>query len=176
MRVSAGYLKGHEFSSPKMSSIHPMSEKMRLSIFNTLGDISNLNVLDAYSGSGALAIEAISRGAKTAVAVDKNKAAIKTINNNIKNLKLDKNIKVTQANISSWSKLNKNKQFDLIFADPPYNDLKLNQIENLSDHLKEKAIFVLSWPEKDTPKLHNFKLIKSKNYGDANLVFYTKVS
>ncbi len=70
MRVIAGWLGGQNFDSPKSNRVHPMSDKMRGAIFGVLGDIKGLTVLDAFSGSGALAIESISRGAKSAIAID----------------------------------------------------------------------------------------------------------
>src|SRR3954471_4420017 len=99
MRIIAGNLKGREFKSPHGHRTHPMSDKMRGALFNVLGDIEGLTFLDAYAGSGALAFEAISRGAKDVVAVDKESAAQKTMSANVKDLKLDKKVKLVKANV-----------------------------------------------------------------------------
>ena len=88
MRVVAGFLGGQIFESPHGHRTHPMSEKVRGAIFSALGDIKGLNVLDAFSGSGALAIEAISRGAKTATAVEVDKRAHQVIQDNLKKLNI----------------------------------------------------------------------------------------
>ena len=70
MRIISGVLGGRVFKAPNGNKTHPMSEKIRGAMFNSLGDISGLTVLDAFSGSGAVAIEAFSRGAEHVVAVD----------------------------------------------------------------------------------------------------------
>ena len=70
MRIIAGDLKGREFKSPRGRTTRPMSEKTRGALFNTLGDIEGLSVLDGFAGSGALVFEAISRGAVSALAIE----------------------------------------------------------------------------------------------------------
>jgi 16S rRNA (guanine966-N2)-methyltransferase len=70
MRIIAGTLKNREFKSPHGHKTHPMSDKVRGSLFNVLGDIEGLTFLDAFTGSGALAVEAASRGAASVIAVD----------------------------------------------------------------------------------------------------------
>jgi 16S rRNA (guanine966-N2)-methyltransferase len=75
MRVIAGFLGGRNFDSPGGHRTHPMSDKVRGAVFGVLGDIKGLSVLDAFAGSGALSIEAVSRGAKYAVAIDVDKRA-----------------------------------------------------------------------------------------------------
>lgn len=96
MRVVAGRLGGRIFDSPRTHRTHPMSEKARGAIFNVLGDIAGLSVLDAYSGSGALAIEAVSRGAKSVLAIEVDVEAVKTIARNIENLQLGDRIKCSK--------------------------------------------------------------------------------
>src|SRR3982751_244511 len=103
MRIIAGELKGREFRSPHGHKTHPMSDKVRGALFNVLGDIEGLTFLDAFAGSGALAFEAASRGAKSVVAVDNDSSAHKIIGQNIKDLRLEKIVKVTRANTGGWS-------------------------------------------------------------------------
>ena len=83
MRVIAGRLRGRQFKSPPGRRSHPMSEKMRGALFNVLGDIEGLTLLDAFSGSGAISFEAISRGARSVQAVEKAVLAYRTICKNI---------------------------------------------------------------------------------------------
>lgn len=175
MRVIAGKLKGQQFNSPNQNKTHPMSEKIRGALFNSLGDISGLFVLDAFAGSCAIAIEAISRGASKCVAVEKDHSAYKTMLKNIEKLNLQAEIELINANIFSWSMTNKTLIFDLIVADPPYINNQLNLI-TLKNHLKKNGILVLSWPgNRNLPEL-NLKMIKRKKYGDSQLVFYTILS
>src|SRR3990167_8850630 len=122
MRVIAGFLGGRVFESPHGHRTHPMSEKMRGAIFGVLGDIKQLRVLDVFSGSGAVAIEAISRGAKYAVAIDVDKKAYDIIKKNIISLGLTDRVKAVRAYFNAWSTRHQAQKFDIIFADPPYDN------------------------------------------------------
>lgn len=177
MRVISGVLKSRIFDSPKGHRTHPMSEKMRGGIFNVLGDISGTVVLDCFSGSGALAIEAISRGAASAVAVDSDIVAYKTIVKNIQDLSISGKISVARAKISSWSKQNLSSHFDIIFCDPPYDAINEDILEKLVVHLKARGIIVFSLPPRGDIRLPEnvYKLVVSKSYGDSKLLFYRKV-
>jgi 16S rRNA (guanine966-N2)-methyltransferase len=176
MRVIAGKLGGQNFEAPKGHTTHPMSDKARGGLFSTLGDIEGLSVLDAFSGSGALAIEAISRGAKSVVAIDNDRTAHQTIQQNIKKLRLKSSIKATRANVSSWSDNNPDAKFGLVFCDPPYDHLKIELIQKLARHLNTSGILILSWPGNlKILELVGFEKIKHNNYGDAQLVFYRKI-
>jgi len=173
MRIIAGKLGGRVFDSPKSHRTHPMSDRMRGGLFNTLGDIEGLTVLDAFTGSGALAFEAISRGAVHATAVDIDKAAITTVVNNAHALGLEKEVKAVRARVSSWLETAKAEPFDIITADPPYDDLQNPTLQKLTTILKHGGVFVLSWPGKaQAPSLDGLELVKQNNYGDSQLLFY----
>ncbi len=178
MRIVAGNLKGRIFAEPHGHRTHPMSEKVRGALFNALGDIEGLMFLDAFSGSGALSLEAISRGAKNVVAVEKDAAAHKVIQDNIHELKLAKQVHVSRANASGWSIHNMEKKFDIVLLDPPYDDLQGNLLKTLINrHVKKSGLAVLSYPgNRKIPDFENAKIVHSKNYGDAALVFYRKIS
>src|SRR5579875_3754006 len=120
MRIIAGNLGGLAFSSPTGHRTHPMSNKVRGGLFNVLGDVSGLEVLDVFSGSGALSFEAVSRGAKSSLAIDIDKNSQKVIQENIVRLRLEDKVKVTKAPFISWSNRNEDQVFDLVLADPPY--------------------------------------------------------
>lgn len=175
MRVIAGRLGGQSFASPHGHRTHPMSDKMRGALFNALGDITGLTVLDAFAGSGALAIEAISRGAQQAVAVDIDKKANTALKDNMKKLKIDNHVQSIQASIYAWSG-RQTQQFDLILADPPYNDIPLRDLTVLPKHLVSTGTLVLSWPGNQSPyEFQDLTIVQTKNYGDGQLVFYQKV-
>jgi 16S rRNA (guanine966-N2)-methyltransferase len=176
MRIIAGYLKGRQVESPKKSSTHPMSEKIRGALFNSLGDIEDLEILDAYAGSGAISIEAISRGAKYVVACDTDTSAFKVLEKNIKELDLKDKIKAIHGNSASFIDTNP-RHYDIVICDPPYNDIKQNQLIALSGAVKKDGLLVLSLPptEKyDSNSFTGFGFIQSKSYGNATLWFYRK--
>jgi 16S rRNA (guanine966-N2)-methyltransferase len=178
MRIISGYLKGRVFNDPHGHNTHPMSEKVRGALFNTLGDIEGLSVLDAFAGSGALAFEAASRGAINVIAIDKDTAAHKIIENNIKELKIHKLVHSTKANIGGWSIHNMEKQFDVVLLDPPYEDLQINLLQKLINrHVKKGGLVVLSYPGKgEYSNFERTEVVANKEYGDAQLVFYRKIS
>jgi len=154
-----------------------MSEKVRGAIFGALGDIKGLTVLDAFSGSGALAIEAISRGAVSAVAVEVDKGAHAIIEKNLLALGVEERVKAVRAFAGAWSTRNQAQLFDLIFVDPPYDNIPYRDLKNLPRHLKDGGTLVLSWPGNMEPlKFEGLTSVQSKNYGDAQLVFYQLVS
>jgi 16S rRNA (guanine(966)-N(2))-methyltransferase RsmD len=176
MRIIAGVLGGRTFETPRGRTTRPMSEKVRGALFNTLGDIESLSVLDAFAGSGALAYEAISRGAASALAIEQDKTAHKTIEQNIKQLGLEGQIKNLRANVSGWSNNNAAKQFDLILLDPPYNNLDRQLLQKLARHAKTGGLIVLSWPGKEpAPPFESLEQVANKNHGDIQLVFYRKI-
>ncbi|MDB5170866.1 MAG: putative Methyltransferase [Candidatus Saccharibacteria bacterium] len=177
MRVISGFLGGRNFASPHGHRTHPMSEKVRGGIFGVLGDIKGLTVLDAFSGSGALAIEAISRGAKSAVAIEVDKGAHTIITENIKALGIDDRIKAIRAFANAWSTRHQAEFFDLIFIDPPYDKIPYRDLKVLPRHLKDDGVLVLSWPGKmEVLKFERLTKVMEKQYGDAQLVFYKKIS
>jgi 16S rRNA (guanine966-N2)-methyltransferase len=176
MRIIAGTLKNREFKSPHGHKTHPMSDKVRGSLFNVLGDIEGLTFLDAFTGSGALAVEAASRGAASVIAVDSDTSAHKTLDQNVKELDL-KNVKAIKANTGGWNIHNMEKRFDIVLLDPPYEDLQLNLLQKLiKRHVKPAGLAVLSFPGKqDAPEFEKTKIVSTKNHGDSQLVFYRKI-
>jgi 16S rRNA (guanine966-N2)-methyltransferase len=180
MRIVAGRLKGLNFVAPKGFKTHPMSDKVRGGLFNTLGDIKGLTILDVYSGSGALSFEAVSRGAKHAISIEADVAAHKVITQNVSTLGVEGEVKATRAYIKSWLNRvsSKMEAFDIITADPPYNEAQqnLNTIDRFERVLKVGGILVLSWPGNlDIPDIKGVNIVKINNYGDAQLVFYKKL-
>jgi 16S rRNA (guanine966-N2)-methyltransferase len=175
MRVIAGRLGGRNFESPHTRRTHPMSDKVRGALFNALGDLNGLSVLDAFSGSGACAIEAVSRGASKVLAIDVDVEAVKTIAENVKTLGLTDEIDVRRKNISGWSRNSQNKQFDVVLADPPYDDIRPDVLERLMVHIVPGGLFVLSWPGSEPVReFDGLKVVSHKTYGDAQLVFYRR--
>jgi 16S rRNA (guanine966-N2)-methyltransferase len=178
MRIIAGSLKGREIRTPHGHNTHPMSDKVRGALFNVLGDITGLTLLDVFAGSGALAFEAASRGIKSVVAIDKESAAHKVIGQNAKDLHISLQVKAVKANAGGWSIHNMEKKFDIVLLDPPYDDTQDNLLARLiKRHVKKGGLAVLSYPgHAKPPDFDNTIVAATKNYGDAQLVFYRKIS
>jgi 16S rRNA (guanine966-N2)-methyltransferase len=150
-----------------------MSDKARGALFNVLGDVDDLTVLDAFAGSGALSFEAISRGAHSALAIDSDRQAQKVIAENIKALNLSEQVKLIKASANAWLQTNPNATFDLVICDPPYDNLKLSLLARLAQRVDEDGLFILSWPgDKDAPEIEGLRQIEFRSYGDASLIFY----
>jgi 16S rRNA (guanine966-N2)-methyltransferase len=150
-----------------------MSERARQALFNSLGSLEGFEVLDAFAGSGALGIEAVSRGAKSAIAVDRDNAAYRVLKDNIEKLGLQNQIKPIKAGLHSWSSTNAQSKFDLIFCDPPYNDMQLSTVMSLTRHLKPKGLMVLSQPGSDEVSVADeVVVVDNRNYGNISLITY----
>ncbi len=177
MRVVAGSLGRRTFDSPKSKLTHPMGDKIRGALFGMLGDIEGLTVLDAFSGSGALSIEAVSRGAIDVVALDIDKESIKVIQKNVEKLKIQDKVTVLQTNISGWSGRNKQRMFDIVLLDPPYNDIRPDILRKLATHAKPGGIVVLSILSviKEELLKDGYERLTAKPYGTAQLVIYKRV-
>ena len=124
MRVIAGKARRINLCSLPGLETRPTQDRTKETLFNVLNPyIADCNFLDLFSGSGAIGIEALSRGAKNAVFVEKNPSAISCIQKNLKSTKLEQDVKVyTMDAISCIKRLEmENQVFDVVFMDPPYN-------------------------------------------------------
>ena len=152
-----------------------MGDKPRGALFNTLGDITGLTVLDLYAGSGALSFEAISRGAARATAVELDKTAQDTIMDNIHQLGLQDKVTLASSRVASWSKKHITDWFDVVLCDPPYDRVLEGSIQKLTTHVARGGIFVLSWPaDLPIPDFKGLEHVKSNTYANARLIFYSK--
>lgn len=173
MRIIAGDLGGRQFDAPKGSKTHPMSDRARGALFNVLGDVSGLSILDPFAGSGALSFEAVSRGAGTTTTIEQDRTAQQVIDSNLKTLGLEGKVKLVKANAGSWLQTNPDASFDIALCDPPYNDLQPRLVERLAKTVKPDGIFVLSWPVgQELPSLPNMELLDHRQYSNLTLAFY----
>lgn len=177
MRIVAGTLGGRIFDSPHAARTHPMSERVRGALFNALGDLDDLTVLDPFAGSGALGFEAISRGAANAMLIESDRSSQQTIAENIKELNLSNQVKLIKATGEAWLRTAPEATFDIVLCDPPYDDLQPKLLEKLAERIKQGGVFVLSLPPKaDFALPGNYELLSEKSYGDAYLAFYRRIS
>ncbi len=173
VRLIAGEFGGRYLDAPDTSRTHPMSERIRGALFNMLGDVEGLRVLDAFAGTGAIGLEALSRGAKQAVFIERDRIAQKVLANNIRMLGVETRASLIKAPVASWSETASSEGFDLIFADPPYHDLQLSTVSRLSGYLNPKGLMILSHPGRESaPTVNGVVVVDNRSYGDAALAFY----
>lgn len=178
MKIISGKYKGRNIEGFMIDGTRPTMDRVKESLFAMIQNyINESNILDLFSGSGNLAIESLSEGAKFAFLVDSNYKAIKVINNNLKNIGID-NAKVLNMDYKKAIETLKEK-FDIIFLDPPY---KTNYIEEAIklitkyDILSNEGIIVCESDSLDRIIYDdNYKAIKDKKYGDKYIVILKKV-
>ena len=182
MRIISGRFKGHRLSSFSADFIRPMTDRVKTSVFNTLYSFdlnpSGRRVLDLFSGTGSLALEALSRGAKEVHLVDSNKKAIQIIRKNCQILKNPEGIKIHNRNVFHFLSTYKGESFDLIFADPPFkNKWGRKILENLalSRTVRKHTMLVLEISsQEDIPEgQDSCHLAAHKKFGDKRVLFYT---
>lgn len=176
MKVISGKYKGRILKGFDINGTRPTMDRVKESVFAMIQEyVKDSIVLDLYSGSGNLAIEAISNGAKKAYLVDNNKVAIDTINENIKVLGIDNAflIKGDATNVLNTF-ISENKVFDIIFLDPPYQTSELDKtltiINNNLDILNNNSIIVCETQlDIDYEKYNNLTIYKTRKYGQKNV-------
>ena len=187
MRIISGSAKGRRLFGPgsekgRMSSIRPTSDKVRESIFNIVGPESVVdNVLDLFAGTGALGIEALSRGAGFATFVDNNRKAIRLIHKNLDLCGFNDHSAVFQKDIGRGLgfliKAKPTISYDLVLCDPPYHmALTLKLLEELDEKgmvVKEGMVLVEDANEVVFPnKIGGLSLIDNRRYGDTSIWIY----
>lgn len=169
VKITSGKYRGQSILTPDSVSTHPMGSREKLALFNMVSDLlPGARVLDAFAGSGALGIEAISRGSTDVVFIEKDKKTCEVISKNLKKVGL--RAEVFRGDVNSFVT---NKQFDLILADPPYDRFEIDSVQYISSFVKSGGFLVLSHSG-DAPDLGGFDLIKTKQYASAHLSVYAK--
>ncbi len=184
MRIVAGKNKGNVLKSPKDLSVRPTSEKVREALFDILGtSIRETCFLDLFAGTGAVGIEALSRGAREVIFIEKELKCIKIIKGNLEKTGNSQNAAVYKIDFLSGLKLlaRKNYLLDYAFLDPPYNrglvNISLLEISKLAILRPNGLIIAQHYKkEKVMENLNNLKLFKQKRYGECYLSFYEYVN
>ena len=190
MRIIAGKYRAKVINSPKTQKTRPTLDRVKEAMFNILTPyINDSNVLDLFSGTGNLAIESISRGAKFAWLNDKENMAISTIISNVELTKLKNCVKITKKDFINCLKQIEalNLNFDIIFLDPPYDSMLATQalkyISESKNILSKYGIIVYETDKNYLNKLErknssnllefaNLECIDTRNYGNVVLKFF----
>lgn len=178
MRVIAGIAKGHQLKAPKGMRTRPTSDLIRGAVFSMLESlpVEWSRILDLYAGTGALGIEALSRGADEADFVEANSSVCAIIKDNLRTTKLfDQGHVFCSTAEKALAFLE--GSYSIIFMDPPYGDRGANKVfENLSSSglIGENTVVVLEHSSKTTfpPQLGKLTLIKDRRHGDTSISIY----
>lgn len=179
MRIIAGMFKGKVLKEFELSSTRPTTDLVKGAIFNIIGNkIVNSNFLDLFSGTGAIGIEALSRGSKQVFFADSNKGSINLIKKNLSLIKVDNFIIMQKDCFETLKTLyNQNQQFDLIFLDPPYSTDYAEKCIKLIfkfDLLNENGWVLWEHDQSKLEVTEKFDKIKTKKYGKKYVSILSK--
>jgi 16S rRNA (guanine966-N2)-methyltransferase len=180
MRVIAGEARGMPLNTPP--NVRPTMDRVRAAIFSTLGDaVPGARVLDLFAGSGAMGIEALSRGAASAVFVDSSPRCAACVRANLRRARLEASVQVMDA--LKFLKLYVEGNFDLIFADPPYAkssadrdfSAELLPLPALVGALRRNGTFVLErLAGSSEPESQALSLVRVRSYGETEVAYYIR--
>ena len=169
MNIIGGLVKGHKIFAP--DNIRPTRGKVREALFSII-DVTGKSFLDLFAGSGAVGIEALSRGAAKVVFVERSRKAASYIKRNLEKTRfegeiINKSVSATLDNIEG--------SFDFIFMDPPYKtELIFKTLKKIDVVLKNDSTIIVERPLDEEFEYDGFKIFKSKVYGDTSLTFLKK--
>lgn len=180
MRVIAGELKGQRLVAPRGWKVRPTSDRVREAIFSALGDVTGARVLDLYCGTGALAIEALSRGAAGAVLVDRD---TRPALGNVERLGLGGRAELVRGDVQRWlasagAEVGEDR-FDLVFVDAPYK-LADRVGQELNTHLPrllaDDGRAVVESGARRPLRLDSLETLRQRRYGATDISFYREPS
>ncbi|MFZ1360835.1 MAG: 16S rRNA (guanine(966)-N(2))-methyltransferase RsmD [Candidatus Saccharimonadales bacterium] len=176
IRIVSGSFGGRKIEAPDGRRTHPMGDRPRSALFNIIhAELEGAEVLDAFAGTGALGLEALSRGATSATFIERDRIAQHVLARNIASLGVDTHAKLIRTSVSNWLDTTDCSGFDIIFVDPPYHDLQLSTVSRLFSLLKPGALMVLSTPDRcEALSEPGVVVVDNRSYGTVNLTFYRR--
>lgn len=179
MRIVGGYLKGRPLQSPKGMGTRPTTDRTRESLFNILTqriDFQDCRTLDLFAGTGALGLEAISRGSQYCVFIEEASSARGAIRENVEALQLSGITKIFRRDATRLGNIGTLKPFDLVFADPPYRKgfgEKAARSLREGNWLNSDVTFVLEEATDVFPEaLKGYTLEDKRTYGETTIGFF----
>jgi 16S rRNA (guanine966-N2)-methyltransferase len=171
LRVVAGRFKGRRLAAPRGTRTRPTADRVREALFSMLGDVGGARVLDLYAGSGALGIEALSRGAGSAVFVERDAKAVAAIERNLAAVGVEET--VVRQDVERFL-ARADGAFDLVFCDPPY-DSAARLAGPLAEHLPAlcaEDARIVTESDKRNPLVLPFPLLVERAYGDTRIAIH----
>jgi 16S rRNA (guanine966-N2)-methyltransferase len=170
VRIIAGEKKGHRIAAPRGLATRPTSDFVRETAFNLIGPVDGATVLDVFAGSGALGLEALSRGAERATFVESDRDACRTINANLDKLRLNATVLCQDAVRALAAERG---TYDLVLADPPYDYASLNRLgPQLRRVLAPDGLLVYQSDARTEPEIEGLRVRTSRKYGSARLTLF----
>ncbi|MDX6369388.1 MAG: rRNA (guanine966-N2)-methyltransferase [Gaiellaceae bacterium] len=172
MRIIAGTRKGHSIQAPKKPGIRPTSDRVRENVFNIVAPwVEGARVLDLYAGSGAMGLEALSRGAERAVFVESDLEAVRAIERNLDKLGLSGARVVRQVAATGLAhEAGAGRKYDLVLVDPPYAMTDYTALSRyLPAVLAEDGLLVFESSSKTEPDVPGLAVRTSRRYGSARV-------
>jgi 16S rRNA (guanine966-N2)-methyltransferase len=171
VRIVAGEFKGRPLVAPRGRRTRPTADRVREALFSMLGDVSGARVLDLYAGSGALGIEALSRGAGSAVFVERDARAAAAIERNLASLGLEQSV-VRQDVVRFLGRAE--GPFDLVFCDPPYDSASrlAGPLAERLPALTAEGARIVTESDKRMPLELPFPLLRERSYGDTRIAIH----
>jgi len=174
MRIIAGSHKGHTIHAPRGRDTRPTSDRVRENVFNILGPLDGATVLDLYAGSGAMGLEALSRGAVRAVFVERDGDAARTIERNLDKLGLSGSVLRQDAVTALATEAGSGRKYDLVLVDPPYDmyaDIEPRLARYLPSVLADDGVVVVETDVRVEPELPLAQQT-SRKYGSVRITVY----
>jgi 16S rRNA (guanine966-N2)-methyltransferase len=175
MRIIAGERKGHTIYAPKGLETRPTSDRVRENVFNIVAPwVEGARVLDLYAGSGAMGLEALSRGAASAVFVEAEPLAARAIERNLDRLDLSGATVLRRDAITGLAQeAASGRKYDLVLADPPYSMTDYNALARyLPLVLAEDGLVVLESAAKTEPELPGLDVRSTRKYGSTRVTVF----
>ncbi len=174
MRVVGGRLGGRRLHSVRARGLRPTPDRVREAIFSILGDVvENAVVLDLYAGTGAMAIEAVSRGARSAICVERDPPVLAALRRNLADLGLEDAIRVRRAAALDFCRRisEDGARFDVVFCDPPYRDDLAPILEMIGSATWWQRVWVLEHASgRSLPALP--EMAETRRWGDTSATFF----
>jgi 16S rRNA (guanine966-N2)-methyltransferase len=171
--IVAGEFRGRRLAAPRGVRTRPTADRVREALFSMLGDVSRARVLDLYAGSGALGIEALSRGAASAVFVERDPRAVVAIERNLGSLGLDQEV-LRQDAVRFLRR--GTGTFDLVFVDPPYDSASrlAGPLAERLPAITAEGARIVTESDKRNPLELPFPLITERAYGDTRIAIHAR--
>jgi 16S rRNA (guanine966-N2)-methyltransferase len=177
MRVIAGEFGGRRLASVRAPGVRPTADRVREALFSILGDaVKDARVLDLYAGTGALALEAISRGAGSATCVERSGGALRALERNVRDLDLQSRVRIERADALSFARglRGETDRFDLVFCDPPYAEGLAPILEDVVGREWWSTAVVVEHAASRPPDTPSGLVADTRRYGDTGLTIFRR--